>query len=73
MGERSKLIKARENQGLSRQELAERLGVTRQYVLRVEISERHPSLEIIVRWADALDIPMDWFRQDAEPQAQSAA
>lgn len=73
MGRRSKLIQARERQGLSRQALAEFLGVSRQYVLRVENGQRHPSHEIMVRWADALYTSMDTFRQDAEPQSQSAA
>ena len=72
MSERSRLIKARERQGVSRQELAERLGITRQYVLRVEIGLRNPSHETVVRWADALDIPMDWFRRDAPLQSSAA-
>jgi transcriptional regulator with XRE-family HTH domain len=72
MGLRTKLIKARERQGISRIDLAERLGMTRQYVMRVEEGLRNPSHETMVRWADELDISMDKFRDD-EPQSQTAA
>jgi transcriptional regulator with XRE-family HTH domain len=72
MGQRTELIMARERRGLSRIELAERLGLSRQYVLRVEIGQRNPSHETMVRWANALNTTMDYFRDD-EPQPQSAA
>jgi transcriptional regulator with XRE-family HTH domain len=70
---RARLVSARERQAMSRQELAERLGITRQYVMRVEEGERNPSHSLMVRWAEALHTTMDFFREDDEPQAQSAA
>ena len=72
MGPRTKLIKARERRGVSRIDLAERLGMTRQYVMRVEDGLRNPSHETMVRWADALGISMDKFR-DAPPQQSRTA
>lgn len=70
---RTKLIEARERQGLRRKELSIRLGITHQFVMRVEEGERGPSIQTMARWADALGISMDDFREDAEPQSQSAA
>lgn len=73
MGARSKLIEVRERRGLTRQELADRLGISRQYVLRVERGERHPKHKTMVRWADALKTSMDKFREDDESQPRDAA
>jgi transcriptional regulator with XRE-family HTH domain len=70
---RDKLIVARQRRGLSRIQLAAQLGVTRQYVMRIEHGQRNPSHSVMVRWAEALHTTMDFFREDDEPQAQSAA
>jgi transcriptional regulator with XRE-family HTH domain len=70
---RSKLIEARKRRHLSRGELADQLGLTRQYVFRVEEGLRNPRHETMVRWATALKTTMDLFRGDEEPRSQSAA
>jgi transcriptional regulator with XRE-family HTH domain len=64
---RVKLIEQREQRGIARDELAEKLGLTRGYVFRVEEGLRNPSHDTMVRWARALNTSMDFF--DAQPSA----
>jgi transcriptional regulator with XRE-family HTH domain len=52
--ERQALIEAREKLGLSRPELAKKVGVARTFLWRVEIGEEDPSLSVLVKWLDAL-------------------
>lgn len=69
---RTKLIQARERQGLKRRDLAQILGVSQQFVMRVEDGLRGARLPMMVRWADALKTRMDVFRED-DPPSQAAA
>jgi transcriptional regulator with XRE-family HTH domain len=52
--QRPALKKARERAGLSQAELAQRIGITRNYVVLVEVGRRNPHLGIMERWATAL-------------------
>jgi transcriptional regulator with XRE-family HTH domain len=52
--ERSELIRARELLGLSRPELAKKIGIHRSVVFKVEMGSRAPSLELMTRWTKAL-------------------
>ena len=69
---RTKLIQARERQGLTRRDLAQILGVSQQFVMRVEDGLRGARLPMMIRWADALKTRMDVFRED-DPPSQAAA
>jgi transcriptional regulator with XRE-family HTH domain len=50
------LERARELQGLSRPELAERAGCNRSLVYKIEIGARSPHLETLEKFANALGI-----------------
>ena len=50
---------ARQDQGLSQQQLAERMGVTQQYVAKLENPDENPSLDTIERAARALGFKVD--------------
>lgn len=52
----AEIKKAREAAGLSRQELAQRAGVSRVYVWQVETDVRAISLEVFMKIAKALGI-----------------
>ena len=71
--QRTSLILARERRGLSRNELAAALKLSRHYVYRVEMGSRAPSHAVMVRWAEALNATMDFFREEEPSQARSAA
>jgi transcriptional regulator with XRE-family HTH domain len=51
---RPALKKARERAGLSQRQLAERIGISRAFVIAVEVGRRNPKLGIMERWAKAL-------------------
>ena len=52
--ERTQLIRARERLGLTRPQLAKKIGASRANVYRVEIGVSHPSLALMQRWTKAL-------------------
>jgi DNA-binding XRE family transcriptional regulator len=58
---RIRLIRAREDAGLTRPELAERLGVSRFFVFSVETGRRKTRLDMMQAWAEILDIPLEFF------------
>lgn len=70
---RERLIRARERQKLSRNYVADTLGLSRPYVYRVEEGFRRPSLDTMVRWASLLDAPLDVFRDDIPLDVSEAA
>lgn len=51
---RTHLIKARERLGWTGAELADRLGVYRSTIYRIEAGVRHPSLALVQKWVSAL-------------------
>jgi transcriptional regulator with XRE-family HTH domain len=61
--ERTQLIWARERLGLNVVEFAERLGVVKSTVYRIEAGISHPSLALMQRWLILLgpEAKMDWF------------
>jgi transcriptional regulator with XRE-family HTH domain len=72
--QRTSLIRARERRGLSRNELADALKLSRHFVYRVEMGSRAPSHGVMVRWAEALNATMDFFRdEEGNSQARSVA
>ena len=44
---------------MTQQELADRIGVTRQTVNAIELGKYSPSLEVAFRIADAFGVPLD--------------
>jgi transcriptional regulator with XRE-family HTH domain len=52
--ERTELRLVRERNGKTIKALAQELGVTRQYVYKVEAGERAPSHALMVRWVKIL-------------------
>jgi transcriptional regulator with XRE-family HTH domain len=70
--ERTTLIRARELLGLTRPELAKRVGITREFVYCVESGQRDPSLPTMQRWVKALGQfgTMDLFRDPKKPRRQ---
>jgi len=51
-----RLKKIRAQRGLSREQLADKAGVSRQYLSRLEIGRRDPSLSTLVKPAKALKV-----------------
>lgn len=53
------LAKFRKSAGLTQQQLAERVGVSRQQIQKWECGERTPKLKNIIKLAAALDLPLE--------------
>lgn len=51
-------------QGMSLRELSERAHVSKSYLQRIEAGEAAPSLEVMVRLARALSVPLDDLYQE---------
>jgi DNA-binding XRE family transcriptional regulator len=69
---RIRLIRAREQMGLSRPKFARLIGLSRYFVFTVEIGTRNPSFAFMQRWAEALDKPLDIFLSDPGPPVSPA-
>jgi transcriptional regulator with XRE-family HTH domain len=52
-----RLAKLRKSQGLSRYGLAKSLGVSRDYLGRIETGQSSPTVEMLQRLATALGVP----------------
>ena len=52
------LRRARRQRGLSQQSLAERAGLTREYLARLETGQHNPSVATIQKLARALRVPV---------------
>jgi putative transcriptional regulator len=52
---------------MTQQELADKIGVTRQTVNAIELSKYSPSLEVAFRIADVFGVPLDQVFQYASP------
>lgn len=62
----SKLAEARRKNNLTQEQLAERLGVTRQAVSRWESDTAYTETDKIVRMSRLLGVSCDWLLQDGE-------
>ena len=60
----NKLAEARKKQNLTQEQLAERLGVTRQAVSRWESGAAWPETDKLVRMAQLLEVSCDYLLQD---------
>ena len=64
-----KIYSCRRKAGLSQEELAEKIGVSRQAVSKWETGESVPELSKIVMLADIFGVTTDWLLRDEEPVA----
>lgn len=69
----SKLAQARKQANLTQEQLAERLGVTRQAVSRWESDTAYPETDKIVRMAQILDVSCDYLLRDGEAEEKGVA
>jgi len=56
MGRRLQAL--REARDLSRQQLAERAGISREYIRKLEAGRQDPTLGVLTRLAKALKVPL---------------
>ena len=68
-GERLRQI--RKDKNLSQSELAQMLGTTKQMVSCYELNQRSPRIELVRKYADKLDVPVDYLLGDTEAEAIS--
>ncbi len=68
-----KLAQARRKNNLTQEQLAERLGVSRQAVSRWESDAAYPETDKIVRMSKLLGVSCDWLLQDGEEAPVPAA
>ena len=67
----NKLAQTRKKQNLTQEQLAERLGVTRQAVSRWESDAAYPETDKIVRMAQILEVSCDYLLQDGVDERDS--
>lgn len=67
-----KLQKLRKAQGLSQEELAGRLSVTRQTISKWELDQSTPELALLAQISDIFGITTDYLIKDAPTEAASA-
>ena len=69
----NKLAEARKKQNLTQEQLAERLGVTRQAVSRWESDAAYPETDKIVRMARLLNVSCDYLLRDDVAEGDAEA
>ena len=70
---RDMLVKARKEKGYNQEELAERIGVSRQAVSKWETGDAQPALAQLIALADALNISLDVLCGRAESTTATAS
>ncbi|MDF1705054.1 MAG: helix-turn-helix transcriptional regulator [Aeromicrobium sp.] len=58
-----KLQKARKTAGISRADMAQRLGKAERTVISWECSEREPHITLVERWAHLTSVDFDWLSE----------
>ncbi len=66
-GERLREI--RDEKGWSQSDLAKKLGTTKQMISCYELNQRSPRIELVRKYAKALEKPMDYLLGDTEAEA----
>ena len=76
----ARIKELRKRAGLSQDQLAEKVGIESKYLSRIEVGKRDPSLDVLERIADSLQVEMkalfDFAHHDNEatsPQGIEAA
>ncbi len=67
-----KIIDLRKKRGLSQEDLAITLGVSRQAVSKWETGDATPDTDKVIALAEYFDVTTDWLLRDIEPQAEPA-
>lgn len=67
-----KITDLRKKRGLSQEELAITLGVSRQAVSKWELGDAMPDTDKVVALANYFDVTTDWLLRDIEPQQKAA-
>lgn len=67
------IARARKAKGMTQEQLAERLGVTRQSVSRWESDTVYPETEKLIRLADLLGLTCDELLRNVEPEPEERA
>lgn len=58
-------LRARRNaMGLSQEELAHRVGVNRTYMAKLELAKNQPTLTVLLRISEALNVPLTQLISD---------
>ena len=68
-----KILYCRKRAGLSQEELAGRLGVSRQAVSKWETGEAQPEVSKLAPLASELGVSVDWLLSDSEPEPPRGA
>ena len=56
----------RERKGISSAELGRRIGMSRSYMSRIELGDRPIKLDVLIKIAEVLDTPIEYFVTDEE-------
>lgn len=69
-----RLYLARDELGLNQAEFAARIGVSRRSVVNYESGHTHPSRPVLLSWALATGVPLEWFEEapDYSPRIHDA-
>ena len=59
---------ARKAKGLSRNELADQMGIAPRYIASIENNGQHPSLQIFYELVTLLDVSVDQFFFEQQPE-----
>lgn len=51
----------RKERKLTQEELAKRIGISKSHMSKIEIDNKKPSMEILIKLANILNIPLDYF------------
>jgi len=61
------VTRLRNKRGLTQEQLSSRAGLTRHYLIGIEAGTRNPSIGILAKLADALDVKVEVLVRDIKP------
>ena len=62
-----RLRELRNSRGWTQEQLAERLGTSKQVISRYESGLRSPKISVVAQWAEKLGVPLEQFAEDTTP------
>jgi transcriptional regulator with XRE-family HTH domain len=68
----TRLRMSRQAAGLEQAEVAERIGAARNTVSNWERGRSEPSATMFVRWAQAVDVPLEWLAEGVNARTAPA-
>lgn len=69
LGEKIQMLRSKE--GLSQEQLAERLTVSRQSVSKWELGQSTPDLDYVIQLSDIFNVSLDYLVKDINPQVEN--